>query len=927
MHARRFLCLLSLLPAAVGASAQGPSDDDLGRLHRDAGQALDRRYYAAGRRVDLVRFDLEELGRQGRPAPRALVATVNRTDAALRSAWQTLENSRKAIALRIADLPPEGDHVLSLANAERSRGDESWFGIRSAAIVWENGARLDIPLSAFKGASVIRGYEYHVDAPADAVFAYGSPSPRRQLQAGFAIPPGAAGNARILLSGLDDDKPGVTPFRLSVDGRPLFEGAVPFRDDRWTESSFALPDEALLGTTPRDDAAQGLAVALEALRHDTDVFGLWADWMAATVEAASAEARKGLVWKPMSVEPGFWKNHFIRGVCHVPFEQEITHHFRSFRHLGANLLYSYTGLYNPEAMFPATLAAVKEVGIPYVQFAKELNVGRPNPLGLGETEETVARTRAYRRRVEGTSGVKVHIAVDEPKFEDKVADQPSVLREFGAWLEGRRAALARAGITLPADPKPLLKPSSDADRPLWMEWQMFKRHALARHLRALWDGLASDGVFTLAITQDLLSHAPQAASHVTLGEALPMLSNDLYSNGTVREAFVMDLQRHASKGPAILTAGAGYSDRTPSRFRRSLAVGMTHAEGVLQWTDVYFAKYRDPRLFWEKPVDDQGRDVLLSWDPRYWGIMEEEYARMARADRFLTGVTSTATAAVLYSERTAISDTATNPDPYTTNAVAVYSDLLRRSRPLDACFVESLTPEALGRYRVMVLPDARVMTRRECETLRRWVRNGGTLITSADTSLCDEWGRPQRDYALADVFGAHRTAAAGVAADGATVVARNTDGSPSVLKNVYGRGRCYLFTARDLGRRVGAATGSGLAGEGRPETVALLAGLVDSFSGSAAVRLAKPCDGIELQVFRKGAAYVVHLVDWKDDRTVRGLGLKVRLPGKWRARYPTDNTPANPAGGVLRVRPFGIHEMLVLEPEDSAGPGRASVAP
>lgn len=912
-----------MLPAALAASAQGPSDEELGLLHREAGQALDRTYYGAGRRVDLVRYDLEERARQGRPAARDVVTEVDRADATLRSAWQSLENSRRSIAARIAALPPAGDHVLVLANVENTRGEESWFGIRSGAIVWDNGARLDIPLSAFKGASVFRNYDYHVDAPADAVFAYGSPSPRTRLQTAFSVPQGAAGHARVLLSGLDDDKPGVTPIRLYVDGRLLYEGPVPFRDDRWTESSFPLPDDALSGTAPRNDAAQGLAVALEALRHDIDGFGRWAGALAGRVEARTAALRQGLVWRPMSAEPDFWKRHFVRGVCYVPFEQEMTHHFRSFRHLGANLLYSYTGLYNPESMFPATLAAVKEVGIPYVQFARELNVGRPNPLGLGETQETVERTRAYRRRVEGVSGVKVHIAVDEPKFEDKVAGEPGVLRDFRVWLQGRRAPLEQAGVTLPADPGPVLKPSPDTDRPLWMEWQMFKRHALAKHLRALWDGLAADGAFALAITQDLLSHAPQAASHVTLGAALPVLSNDLYSNGTVREAFVMDLQRNATVGPAILTAGAGYSDRSPSRFRRSLAVGMTHAEGVLQWTDVYFAKYRDPKLFWDKPVDDQGRDVLLSWDPRYWSIMEEQYARMARADRFLTGVASTATAAVLYSERTAISDTATNPDPYTTNAIAVYSDLLRRGRPLDACFVESLTPEALRRYKVMVLPDARVMTRAECGMLRAWVREGGTLVASGNTSLCDEWGRPQSDYTLADVFGAHFTAA-GPVAGGASVIARDTDGSPLVLKNLFGRGRCYLFTGRSLGRRVGASPGSGLAGEGRRDAVELLTGLVDAFSERPALSLAKPCDGIELQVFRKGPAYVVHLVDWKDDRTVRGLDLRVNLPGRWRARYPTDSTPARIDDRTARVRPFVVHEMLVLEPEGGSEPVRTT---
>jgi hypothetical protein len=97
-----FLAFRHLLPsglaglALAGSCAAQPvpylSDAGLGKLHAEIGQTIDRRYYAAGRRVDLARYDFEELTRQGRPAPRALLARVGRDDSALRSRWQDLEN-------------------------------------------------------------------------------------------------------------------------------------------------------------------------------------------------------------------------------------------------------------------------------------------------------------------------------------------------------------------------------------------------------------------------------------------------------------------------------------------------------------------------------------------------------------------------------------------------------------------------------------------------------------------------------------------------------------------------------------------------------------------------------------------------------------------------------------------------------------------
>ncbi|HEY3266608.1 MAG TPA: hypothetical protein VGM37_06755 [Armatimonadota bacterium] len=895
------LALVSItLAHPCAAQAPPVSDADLAKLRMEVGQSLDRRYAAAGRRVDLAIYDMEELARQGRPASPAVVKRARLADGALRARWLGLEERRKAVFARVAAIPPVGDHVLTIDDLDVGSGDGGWVGLRSAKVEWPGGMAVELPIASFRNAAVVKGYEYHVTPAADAVFVYGKPNPRNTLLAGFNAPAGAAGAPRLILSGLDDDTPGIVRIRIAVDGHAVFEGPNPFRDNAWTEAVVPIPVDALAGAPPRDEAARTVAAEMMALRESTDEFGRWADGVADRIDATTAAARLGLRWKPMKAEPDFWQRHFLRGVCYVPFEQELTHHFRSFRHLGANMLYSYSGIYRKRYTVSQTLAAAHAVGIPYVQFLKDLTGTKGNNLGLGDPAGTVRRVRAFGREVAGKRGAPVNIAVDEPAFRDDIAADPNVLRDFRRYMDGRRAALTAAGIAVPAKPTPVLKPTSDADRPLWMEWQCFKRVELASHLRALWDGLQKDGAFPFVITQDLLSYFPQMASHVTIGRALPMISNDLYSNGAVREAFVMDMQRNASNGHAILTAGAGYSDKSPSRFRRSMAVGMAHAEGVLQWTDVYFDKYRDAAVFWSTANDDQGRDILTNWDPRYWSIMEQEYSRMARADRYLVGVKSTAAAAVLFSERTSISDTAGDPTAYVNGVLGVYSDLLRRSRPLDACFIEALSPEQLKRYRVLILPDARVIAPADAETLRRWVKSGGTLISTANASTCDQWGRPRAKAMLADVFG---PLAAGQA------------GESGVVEHAYGRGKCFVFTDSGIGARLsGPSAKSGLYGAGRPQVTKALAALVDSAAGASAVRLRAPIDGMEMQVLRKGDAYVVHLVDWFDGRTLRGAELKISLPGRWRVRYPTDGSLAAQTGGVIAVRPFAVHEMLVIEP-------------
>ena len=69
--------------------------------------------------------------------------------------------------------------------------------------------------------------------------------------------------------------------------------------------------------------------------------------------------------------------------------------------------------------------------------------------------------------------------------------------------------------------------------------------------------------------------------------------------------------------------------------------------------------------------------------------------------------------------------------------------------------------------RVLLLPNAACMSRKHCERVRRFVRAGGGLVTTYETSLYDENGKKRKDFGLADVFGAS------FAADGGQVSFRN----------------------------------------------------------------------------------------------------------------------------------------------------------
>jgi len=59
----------------------------------------------------------------------------------------------------------------------------------------------------------------------------------------------------------------------------------------------------------------------------------------------------------------------------------------------------------------------------------------------------------------------------------------------------------------------------------------------------------------------------------------------------------------------------------------------------------------------------------------------------------------------------------------------------------------------LGRYRALILPNTIFLSTKAKQSIRQFVRQGGTLISTQYTSLCREDGQPRTDFALADLMG------------------------------------------------------------------------------------------------------------------------------------------------------------------------------
>jgi len=82
----------------------------------------------------------------------------------------------------------------------------------------------------------------------------------------------------------------------------------------------------------------------------------------------------------------------------------------------------------------------------------------------------------------------------------------------------------------------------------------------------------------------------------------------------------------------------------------------------------------------------------------------------------------------------------------------MYSALIRSQLNFDV-IGETYLKKNLKKYELLILPSVMAMSEESVEIIRQFVKNGGNVLATFDTSLYDEEGKCRKDYALSDVFG------------------------------------------------------------------------------------------------------------------------------------------------------------------------------
>jgi hypothetical protein len=141
-------------------------------------------------------------------------------------------------------------------------------------------------------------------------------------------------------------------------------------------------------------------------------------------------------------------------------------------------------------------------------------------------------------------------------------------------------------------------------------------------------------------------------------------------------------------------------------------------------------------------------------DPRWIEPVRELYAWHERHERYLRNTASLARVGIVFSQQTARFHPAGERDEA---GMGAYQALLEARLPTEMVHEDFLIPAEIDRFDVLVLPHVAALSNAQCDQLRDYVRRGGNLVATQETSLYDEIGNRRDNFALGDLFGVRST--------------------------------------------------------------------------------------------------------------------------------------------------------------------------
>jgi hypothetical protein len=286
---------------------------------------------------------------------------------------------------------------------------------------------------------------------------------------------------------------------------------------------------------------------------------------------------------------------------------------------------------------------------------------------------------------------------------------------------------------------------ADLDDVAYRHYLVWRGERLEDHYRRLQRRLKQ--VNPDAVLMSWSVNAGRYGHLLTSPRAMPTRLNQLFDL-PMQEWWLDETNVGASVAPAF---GAAYLAGTTGH-RPNASEPYLMSRGNPAGTDSFPAHERLARCF--LALTNGGLAPQSYGWPGHADSADDVFREVARRGRWLTRCEPVRWAALLVSEQTrqfyAYKDVA---DRYLPHVFGAFRAAAEEHLPLALVNDWDLDAKALAKYRVLVLANAAALSDAQAEAVRAYVKGGGGLVATAESSLCDELGRHRRDFALADLFG------------------------------------------------------------------------------------------------------------------------------------------------------------------------------
>jgi hypothetical protein len=141
------------------------------------------------------------------------------------------------------------------------------------------------------------------------------------------------------------------------------------------------------------------------------------------------------------------------------------------------------------------------------------------------------------------------------------------------------------------------------------------------------------------------------------------------------------------------------------------------------------------------------------YDRRWLDIVDKIYQVHFRNESYLRNTFPMARVGMVFTEQNRNYGNESWQQKSGDHALGMYHALIEDRMPFEMVNDRLLDAEHLKQFRLLLLPNIAALSNEQCDQLKKFVADGGSIVATYETSLYDEEGRRRIDFGLANVLG------------------------------------------------------------------------------------------------------------------------------------------------------------------------------